>query len=76
MVNATQGRNTNHLPGLNPGLGLHATAIDTNLARAQQLLQLPEGKPWIMYLEPAIEAHACFAVVYFDLFYASHIVTI
>jgi len=76
VVNATQGRDTNHLSRLNPGFGFDATAIDTNLARAQQLLQLPEGKPWIMYLEPAIEAHARFAVIYFNLFYASHIVTI
>jgi hypothetical protein len=57
-------------------VGLDATAIDTHLTGAQKLLQLPEGKSRIMNLEPAIEAHARFAVFYRNLFYASHIVTI
>src|SRR5690606_2094346 len=64
----TQRRHTDHLPRLDPAIGLHATAIDTHLTGAQKLLQLTEGKPRIMNLEPAIQAHARFAVFYRNLF--------
>src|SRR5690606_18588081 len=67
---------SNHLPRLDATVGLYAASIDTHLAGAQQLLQLTEGKPRIMNFEPAIQAHARFAVFYSNLFYASHIVTI
>src|SRR5690606_22276286 len=71
-----QRRHADDLPGVHAAVGLHAAAVHTDLSSPQQLLQLSESKTRIMYLEPAIEAHARFAIVYLDLFYASHIVTI
>jgi hypothetical protein len=69
-------RNAHDLPRLKPGVGLGASAIDADLPRAQQLLQVPEAEPRKMCLEPAIEPHARLAAIHLDLLDACHLLTV
>ena len=64
--------NPDHLARLDPGVRLGAAAIDADLARAQQLLQMTETQPREMGLEPAVEPHAGLVGPNRDLFYACH----
>ena len=50
--------NPHHLARIDAVIGLGAAAIDAHLTRSQQLLQMPERQARIVFLEPAIEAHA------------------
>ena len=65
-------RDADHLARLDARVGLHPAAIDTDLAGAQQLLQMAEAKTRKMRLEPAVEPHARLAGLHLDLFYACH----
>jgi hypothetical protein len=65
-------RHANGLALFQPGVGLHAPAVDAHLTGAQQLLQMAEAEPRIVRLEPAVEAHTRLAWFHRQLFYTGH----
>jgi hypothetical protein len=65
-------RNADDMARLDPRVGLGAAAIDPDLPRPQQLLQMAETKSRIVSLEPAVEPHAGLAGLNRYLFYACH----
>src|SRR5690606_38273995 len=65
-------RNANDLPYLQTAIGFDAAAINTNLTRAQKLLQRTKSQTRIMDLEPSINAHTVFVGIDGDMFYSSH----
>jgi hypothetical protein len=52
------GGDTDFLPGAKARLGLHAAAIDTNLAGSDELLHQRMGERGVIFLEPAVETEA------------------
>jgi hypothetical protein len=55
---AGHGRHPHLLPGLEPGIGLHALAVHAHLARPQQFLQVAISYRWKMHAEPAVQSQA------------------
>ena len=58
---ADHGRHAHLLPGFDAGIGLHAFAVDTHLAGAQQFLQVAVADVGKMHAKPAVEAQAALA---------------
>ena len=66
---AGHGRHPHLLPGLEPGIGLHALAIHAHLSGPQQFLQIAVGDGREMHAEPAIEPQARLVALHFYGFY-------
>ncbi len=73
LVAGLQRRYAHRLAGGDTRRGLHPPAVDADLARPHQFLQMRKAEARIMQLEPAVEPHAGLVGVNLYRLHAAHI---